>query len=148
MAIDSTVLVALVGFMTTITVTVLQQLAESRKAQHDRNLKARQIRSQLKRHSAKSEHAVGQAEQAVHDTKSHVEAVEQKLHHIENAVAENTTLTVKAIEEANHVNEKIRLTQEELRPALKEIAKVLPPIAEALQQAALGDGQKEEHHTD
>jgi di/tripeptidase len=103
--IDNNVIISICGFVTTITVTVLNQRASARKSKEDREEKALEVQAQL---AISAKLAELKAEKMFREQS---EELTHKLTHAKEAIQEdlerNTQLSVKAFEEANHANEKI-----------------------------------------
>jgi hypothetical protein len=124
--IDNNVIISICGFVTTITVTVLNQRASARKSKEDREEKALEVQAQL---AISAKLAELKAEKMFREQS---EELTHKLTHAKEAIQEdlerNTQISVKAFEEANHANEKITAVLD-IRGVVEESSKEIKTIA-------------------
>lgn len=102
---DSNVVISIVGFVTTIAVTVLNQRAAARASMMDRQAKAEEAKVQLLIAAQVAQFHANVAIQAQSDDIK--QTIANSTGAIQVDLAKNTDISVKAFEEANNVNQKI-----------------------------------------
>lgn len=133
--IDNNVIISICGFITTITVTVLNQRASARKSKEDRDAKSLEMRTQL---ALSTKLAELKAEKMFREQSADLT---HKLTHAKDAIqkdlAENTQISSQAFEEANHVNERLQ-TVSEIREVVEDSRRILKDHAPIIKRAVEG----------
>lgn len=116
---EPNVIISIVGFITTIVVTVLNQRGAARASMLDRQEKAEEVKAQAEEVKAQlvlaSQIAQLQSDLAFQNQSDDLkQSIATSKSDIQADLAKNTDISVKAFEEANHVNTKISSLQEVL----------------------------------
>lgn len=114
--IDSNVIISIVGFVTTMAVTVLNQRASAREARRQAESKATELQLQvelanklaeIKTYKMFREQSEERALQLTTQTADLTHRINMTSNSIKTDLQKNTDISIKAFEEANHVNNKI-----------------------------------------